>query len=91
MSRHTGKLATLLIPLSKWQQWRKSTRNPVMITTHLSRTMPQVNNARRSCCCNLAWIDHHAPCWKVGGVFNGVMDGLTRLIFGGESCFNGKG
>ena len=88
MSRH--KLATLLILLSKWQQWRKPTRRAVMITTYLSRTMPPVKNVRRSCCCNSALIDHHALHWKVGGVFSGVMDGMTRLTRGGESCFNGK-
>ena len=84
------KLATLLIPLSKWQQWHKPTRNAVTTTTHLSRMMPPANNAHRSYCCNLTSIGHHAPRWKVDGVFNGVMDGSTRLILGDESYFNGK-
>ena len=84
MSRH--KLATLLIPLSKRQQWHKPTRNAIMITTHLSRLMLPVKNMHRSCCCNSALINHRAPQWKVSG----VMDGMTRLTLGGESCFNGR-
>ena len=88
MSRY--KLATLPIPLSKRQQWHKPTRSAVMITTHLSRLMPPVNNTPQSCYCNLALIDCHAPYWKVGGVFSGVMDGMTRMILGGKSCFNGR-
>ena len=67
MSRH--KLATLLIPLSKRQQWHKPTRNAIMITTHLSRLMLPVKNMHRSCCCNSALINHRAPQWKVSGVY----------------------
>ena len=87
MSRY--KLATLLILLSKQMWWHKSTKNAIIITTHLSRKMLPVNMCR-SCCCNSASIDHHAPHWKVGGAFSGVMDGMTRQTLEGESCFNGK-